>query len=151
RRRMAFFNHAGVAPISGPAADALRSYARQAESSAYIDAGWHRRIEQIKASAARLIHARGRHEIAFVPNTTTGLALVANGSDWQAGDSVIITTVEYPANRYPWENITRRYPGVELIEVPQLPDGRIDPEDVCEEIRDRTRIVAISHVQYASG
>lgn len=151
RRKMDFFNHAGVAPISAAAGDALRRYVEQAESAAYVDAGWYRRVNEVKQAAARLIGARGGHEIAFVPNTTYGLAMVANGIDWQPGDSIIITDVEYPANRYPWENIARRHPGVELIEVGQLPDGRIDVEDVCEEVRDRTRVVALSHVQYASG
>ena len=147
--QMSFLNHAGVAPISGPAAMALRRYADQAETSAYIGAGWYQRLAQIKASAARLLNARGSHEIAFVPNTTSGLAMVANGLQWNCGDQVVISNIEYPANRYPWENLTRR--GVELIEVAQHPDGRIDVEDLCEAVTNRTRVVSISHVQYTTG
>lgn len=149
-QRMVFLNHAGVAPLSGPAAAALREYCEQAESAAYVGANWYKRAERVKATAARLINARGPHEIAFMPNTTTGLAQVANGLDWQEGDSVVITAVEYPANRYPWENLALTR-GVQLIEVPQLPNGRIDVEDVCEAINNRTRVVSISHVQYATG
>ena len=33
----------------------------------------------------------------------------------------------------------------------QQPDGRIDVEDVTDAVNDRTRVVAISHVQYGSG
>ncbi len=147
--RLNFFNHAGVAPISGRAAAALRQFADQASTRAYVDSGWYRRVVEVKRLAARLINADGPHEIAFVPNTSTALNLVARGIDWRPGDAVVITNVEYPANRYPWEDLKRL--GVELIEVPQLPDGRIDVEDVMDAITDRTRIVSISHVQYASG
>jgi len=148
--RMDFFNHAGVAPISPAAAEALRVYARQAAEQVYIGSGWYRRAQEVKAAAARLINAAGPHEIAFIPNTSTGLAQVANGLPLGEGDRVVITNVEYPANRYPWEHLARTR-GVELFEVKQQPDGRIDVEDVIDAITDRTRVVALSHVQYASG
>ncbi len=147
--RLAFFNHAGVAPISGRAAAALRGYAEQAETAAYFRAGWQKRIVQVKKAAARLIGAESGAEIAFVANTSTGIAMVANGLDWREGDEVVITDVEYPANRYPWENLKRL--GVRLIEVAQRADGRVLAEDVCDAVTDRTRVVSVSHVQYASG
>lgn len=147
---MDFFNHAGVAPISGPAAAALRRYAQQAETRAYVRGGWYRRAREVKRAAARLIGAAGEHEVAFIPNTTAGLALVANGLAWSEGDEVIITNVEYPANRYPWQDLARRH-GVNLVEVAQRDDGRIHVEDVVAAINERTRVVSISHVQYASG
>lgn len=146
---LTFLNHAGVAPLSPAAARAVRAFADQAERRAYVDSGWYRRVEEVKAVAARLINARGPHEIAFVPNTSTGLAMVARGMPWRPMDNVVITSVEYPANRYPWEDLKRL--GVKLIEVDQHADGRIEVEDVIEGITDRTRVVSLSHVQYASG
>ena len=148
-RKLVFFNHAGVAPISGPAATAIRRYADQAESAAYCGSGWYEQVGRIKATAAGLIGAASGDEVAFVANTSTGLNMVANGLDWRAGDQVVITNVEYPANRYPWENLKRL--GVELVEVQQKPDGRIDVREVVGAITQRTRVVSISHVQYASG
>ena len=146
---IAFFDHAGVAPISAPAAAALRAYADQAETRAYVGGNWYTRIESVRQLSARLIGAESGDEIAFVANTTTGLNMVAGGLRWQEGDQVVITNVEYPANRYPWEDLKRL--GVNLIEVAQLDDGRIDVEDVCEAITDHTRVVSLSSVQYASG
>lgn len=146
---MVFFNHAAVAPLSKPAADAIRNYAAQAESAATIGGQWYRRAAQIKATAANFINAASPDEIAFIPNTSSGLALVAKGLRWARGDEVVITNVEYPANRYPWHDLQRL--GVKVVEVSQLPDGRIDPEDVIEAINDHTRVVSLSHVQYASG
>ena len=148
-RKLNFLNHAGVAPISGPAARALRDFATQAAERAYVDSGWYKGVHQVRKSAARLINARSPSEIAFVPNTSTGLSLVAKGLPLHEGDRVIISNVEYPANRYPWEDLRRR--GVELVEVAQQADGRIDIDEVCDLINDRTRVVSLSHVQYASG
>lgn len=144
-----FFNHAGVAPISHRAAVALQKYSLEAAKYAYTKASWYPRLSQIKSSLARLINARGEHEIAYVPNTSTGLSMIANGLQWHAGDNVIISNVEYPANRYPWESLKRL--GVELIEIEQLPDGTIDIEDVCDAITNHTRVISLSSVQYASG
>lgn len=148
-REIAFFDHAGVAPICGPAATALREYADQAASRAYVSAGWYARLHEIKQRAADLMGAQSADEISFVANTSTGLNNVAKGLPWREGDNVVITNVEYPANRYPWQDLERY--GVKLVEVCQWPDGRVDVDDVCEAINDRTRLVSLSHVQYASG
>lgn len=144
-----FLNHAAVAPISGRAVAALHDYADQASQRAYVNSGWYQRGKAIKQAVAELINAQGHQEIAFVPNTSTGLALVANGLSWKPGDRVITSNVEYPANRYPWENLQSL--GVDMVEVRQQPDGRIRVNDVLEAIDERTRVVSLSHVQYASG
>ena len=147
---MTYLNHAAVAPICGRAAEALKRYADQAATESYLTAGWYRRVTEVRSLAARLIGARGPQEIALIPNTSTGLSMVANGLKWSAGDEVVITGVEYPANRYPWIDLAHRR-GVRVVEVPQHADGRIDVEDVVNAITNSTRVVAISHVQYASG
>ena len=150
-KTMTFLNHAAVAPITGRGAKAIREYADQAERAAYVGSGWYTGdIEKVKENAAKLIGAKGGHEIAFVSNTTTGLAMAANGFDWKEGDSVVITNVEYPANRYPWENLAVTK-GVKLIEVKQREDSRIHVEDVIDAIEEGTKVVALSHVQFASG
>jgi cysteine desulfurase / selenocysteine lyase len=148
-RELAFLNHASVAPLSRRAADALRAYAGEAERSAYFGRGWSERVREVKALAARLLGARGEHEIAFVPNTSTGLATVAKGLAWRPGDEVVVSGVEYPANRYPWQDLARF--GVRMVEVPERGEGRIDAGEVISAISERTRIVSLSEVQYASG
>lgn len=146
---MIFLNHAGVSPISPPAARAMQQYIEQVQKSVYVGSGWYKRAGEIKTAAARLIGAASGDEISFIPNTSTGLNIVARGLPWQEGDNVVITGVEFPANRYPWEDLKRL--GVQLREVRQQEDGRIDVEDVIDAINDKTRVVSVSHVQYASG
>lgn len=147
--RMTFLNHAATAPLSGPAAEAFKQYAQYAATHSYVGSGCYEQLDELRADAGRLINARGGHEIAFVPNTATGIALVAQGLPWREDDEVVLSNVEFPANRYPWDDLKRR--GVKVVEVAQRPDYRIDEDDVINAITDRTRVVAISHVQFSTG
>eukprot|EP00752_Nemacystus_decipiens_P015002 g13358.t1 len=113
------------------------------------DNKWYHDVLAAKPALAKLVNARGRHEIAFVPNTVSGLSLLAGGLDWVRGDRVVISDVEYPANRYPWTALRKR--GVEVVVAKQGPDYRIDVDDVINLINDRTRVVALSHVQFGTG
>ncbi|MEM6393066.1 MAG: aminotransferase class V-fold PLP-dependent enzyme [Planctomycetota bacterium] len=147
-----FLNHSAVAPISGPAADVLTRYAKHASENAYLDWDWYGELQAVRESCARMIGAEGAggaESIAFVPNTSTGLGMVAGGLDWLPGDHVVLTDVEYPSNRYCWHDLKRK--GVMVTEVPEGPDRRIAVEDVVEAVTDRTRVVAISHAQYSTG
>jgi cysteine desulfurase/selenocysteine lyase len=152
-RHWDFFNHAGVCPLPKVAANALRSYAKQAEDVAYIDTGWYRDIERLRASAAKLLNADSE-EIAFIKNTSEGIATVANGIEWHAGDRIVTTAVEYPANMYPWMDVAARF-GLELVMVgEQDSNGRriVPMDELLREIQNpRTRLVALSHVEFASG
>jgi len=87
-------------------------------------------------------------EVTFTKNTSEGLSLVANGLSWQSGDNVVISNVEFPANVYPWQALRDR--GVQ-VRMALEEDGRVPLERLTELIDSRTRVVAISSVQYASG
>src|SRR6476660_8945342 len=142
-----FFNHAGVSPLPKVAADALRQYAQQAQEVAYIDTGWYRDIDKLRSLSAKLINATP-DEIAFVKNTSEGIATVANGINWRPGDRIVTTAIEYPANIYPWMDIAHRF-AVELVMVNEkdIAARRAVPiDDLLREIHHpKTRLVALSH------
>jgi selenocysteine lyase/cysteine desulfurase len=142
-----FLNHAAVAPISARGAAALEKYAREASHHAYLSGQWYAQADAARANAARLLNATPA-EIAFIKNTSEGLAFVANGLEWKSGDEVVSTAVEYPANVYPWMDLSRL--GVKHVMVPER-NGRIELHEFLAAIGPRTRLVALSHVQYASG
>lgn len=153
-RRWNFFNHAGVSPVPQVAADALHKFADEAAAGAYLGTSWYPDLDKLRALAARVINADG-DEIALVKNTSEGISIVANGLDWQRGDRIVTTSVEYPANVYPWMEVARRHAAT-LVMVPEetAPDGaRVVPlEKILREAADpRTRIVTLSHVEFASG
>ncbi|HEX8524527.1 MAG TPA: aminotransferase class V-fold PLP-dependent enzyme [Tepidisphaeraceae bacterium] len=149
-----FFNHAGVCPLPRPAADAFRKYAAESERSAYLNNSWYTDVERLRILAASIINAQ-RDEIAFIKNTSEGISIVASGLDWQWGDRIVTTAVEYPANIYPWMEVARSH-GVKLVMVPEetAPDGsrQVPLDKILKEAADpRTRLVSLSHVEFASG
>lgn len=144
-----YMNHAGVAPLSRRVRDAMVGFVEDATVNGAVNVDtWTETVEMCRTVAAQLVNADAT-EIAFMKNTTQGILIAANGIDWREGDNVVTTAVEFPANVYPWWSLKERY-GVETRMVPER-DGRIHLEDIIEAIDERTRVVTISHVEFASG
>jgi selenocysteine lyase/cysteine desulfurase len=101
----------------------------------------------VRAAAAQLIGARA-HEIAFIRNTSEGLSLVASGLDWQPGDNVVTVADEYPSNVYPWFGLQRLGVETRLLARPGL---RFGADDIAPLIDRRTRVLAVSAVDWQSG
>jgi selenocysteine lyase/cysteine desulfurase len=147
-RRWAFFDHAAVAPLSGPAQRAVVEWAADmADNGDVHEPHWFHRVGEVRRLAARLIGADPL-DVAFVKNTSEGIGLVAEGFPWRAGDNVVTAAEEYPANLYPWMNLARR--GVELRTVPSR-GTRVEIDDVRAAIDGRTRVLSLSFVEFASG
>ena len=146
--RVAYFDHAAVAPLPSPTRESIRAWLDQATDEGDVAwAGWARRLEEVRRCAARLINAEPA-EIALVPNTTSGISLVAEGYPWQAGDNVVTLANEFPSNQYPWMNLASR--GVELRRV-EVEGGVVDLDRLEAACDSRTRIVTVSWVGFATG
>lgn len=148
-RECVYLNHAGVGPLSRRAAERMAMLAATVSRSG--DRLWADRmeeVERVRGLAARMLGAREAREVAFVENTSTALSLVAEGLDWKPGDNVVGAALEFPSNVYPWMSLAAR--GVEYRRAEER-DGRIDPGELFALIDSRTRMVALSWVQYASG
>lgn len=147
-RRFAYFDHAAVAPLPEPTRQAMRNWLDQAaEVGDTVWPEWARRLEHLRQTAARMINA-DTAEIALVPNTTTGIGLVAEGFPWRAGDNVVTLANEFPSNQYPWMNLASR--GVETRRMP-VEGGVVDLDRLDAMCDACTRIVALSWVGYATG
>ncbi len=146
-RQYSFMNHAGIAPVSGRAASAMRRYIDEAESHASVRGKLQAEARRVRQLGAKLLNSHVE-EVTFIKNTSEGISFVANGLQFSRGDNIVTSGVEFPANIYPWMNL--RAQGVQLKMVPE-DNGRIPLERLVELIDDRTRVVAISSVQFASG
>jgi len=147
-RRWAFLDHAAVAPLSGPARNALTEWSTTAcndGSTSYPL--WVEQIEHLRNLAAGLIGAQ-REEIGLVSNTTAGINIVAGGFPWQPGDNVVLPDDEFPSNQYPWMQLADL--GVEVRRV-RCGDVGLDPDRLASACDDRTRIVTASWVGFTSG
>ncbi len=147
-RQWAYFDHAAVGPLSGPSQEALAQWAEDATANgaAYYPA-WTRRVEHLRTLAASMVGALPE-EIALVGNTTAGINLVAEGFPWKSGDNVVIRADEFPSNQYPWLHLADR--GVETRRIP-ADGGKLDLDRLAAACDNRTRIVSVSWVAYASG
>lgn len=147
-RKWAYFDHAAVAPITQPAADAIATWLTQiTEEGDTVWLDWVRHVANARTSAASLIGAKS-DDISLLPNTTAGINLVAEGLDWHSGDNVVTLEDEFPSNLYPWMQLKHR--GVETRLVPTN-QGRVDPTTIAEYCDERTRVVSISWVCYSNG
>lgn len=147
-RQWAFFAHASVAPLTARAQQALVDWARDmADHGCVHESAWVKRVEEVRGLAGRLIGADPL-DIAFVKNTSEGIGIVAEGFPWRAGDNLVTAAEEYPANLYPWMNLADR--GVEVRAVASR-EGRLWMDDLRAAINERTRLVSLSSVEYASG
>ncbi len=158
KERYAFLSHCGIAPLYAEALCKEHEVGvEQSRTGALVFRRYDAILESLREAAAQLLRT-APDNLAFIKNTSEGINLIANGYPFQIGDQVISYVHEYPANHYPWKRQERR--GVELVLLPNrditgtAPEGRPGAwamDDLQERVTPRTRIVALSHVQFASG
>lgn len=144
-----YLNHAAVAPLSWPVFERMQEYTLDLLGHGLVHfREWGEAVKRVRVLAAQLINAHP-DEIAFAPNTSSGLAFVANGIDWREGDNIVTADCEFPANLIPWRRISREF-GVEL-KMARERAGRLETEEILKLIDSRTRLVSLSFVEYGSG
>jgi cysteine desulfurase/selenocysteine lyase len=144
-----YLNHAATAPLSTPVVEAMRRNLQERSSGkleTYSDDIL--MIAELRERVARLIGAESTARIALQANTSDAICVVATGLPWRSGDRILLNRAEFPANVHPFLNMRRH--GVE-IDMIDAPDGVVTPEALRDAIRPRTRLLALSAVQFLSG
>ena len=146
---LTYLNHAAVSPPPTPTIKAVESQLSDVSHKGSLNyRNWIAVKENARKLAAGMLGARPE-QVAFMRNTSDGLSCVANGLAWRPGDNLVTFRKEFPSNVYPWIRI-RDTLGVE-VRICEERNGRIDLEELVGMIDGKTRVVAISQVQYASG
>ena len=146
--RFAYLNHAAVGAPPQPVVKAMTSYlAQRTQAGSEPLAEWDDRIETMRQTLAGFVGAH-RDEISFTGSVSHGLNIVAAGLDWSPGDNLICAETEFPANVYPWTNLGRL--GVEVRFVPAR-QNRVPVDELADLIDARTRLAAISFVEFCTG
>jgi selenocysteine lyase/cysteine desulfurase len=115
----------------------------------FSDALLHEHLSQARASVARLINA-SVEEIALTTNTSFGVNIAALALPVAAGELVLLSDREFPANVYPWLQLRER--GIDVELVANSPEGWPDESRLLERLRDpRVRVLAVSLVQFSNG
>jgi cysteine desulfurase/selenocysteine lyase len=148
-KQSVYLNHAAVSPPPTPTIEAVTAQMKDVSLNGSLNyRRWVAVREHARQLAARMIGARPE-QLAFMRNTSDGLSTIANGLKWRAGDNVVTFRREFPSNVYAWLRLRDAY-GVE-VRMSEERDGRVELEEIINLIDERTRVVAISHVQYGSG
>ncbi len=142
-------NHAAVAPWPKRTVEAVRYFAEQnLHRGSWNYPEWLQTEKLLRRQLAELIAAPSAADIALVKNTSEALSFVAAGIEWHTGDNIVISNQEFPSNRIVWQSLADQ--GVELRQA-EL-DSAPTPEDALFAlVDDRTRLLAISSVQYGTG
>ena len=147
--KWAYFDHAAVGPLPRPSQQKIEQWLKQAVfegDTQWLD--WKANADELRQCGAELLNCR-TSEIAIIPNTSTGICIVAEGLRLEKGDNIVFFENEFPSNALPWMNLDRK--GVEIRRLPAEVDQSIDLERLHGAIDRRTKLVAVSWVGYASG
>jgi selenocysteine lyase/cysteine desulfurase len=146
RDRLAL-NHAGIAPQ--PLSDRVARFesARAERTPSEVLAAVASTRPRVRDLYARMLNVAAS-EIAITKHTAEGVNFIAQGFPWKSGDNIVTASGEYPSNVYPWWNLRDR--GVEIRTAAER-EGRIEIKSLADLIDGRTRMLALSHVEFASG
>jgi cysteine desulfurase / selenocysteine lyase len=109
-----------------------RHWAHRDETACGDFLGWFDDADRLRASLAQLINATA-DDIAFTPSAAHVLSFILNGLELKDGDNIVTLRGDFPNQLY----------------LPQLRE--VEWERFYDSIDARTRMVAISEVNYATG
>jgi selenocysteine lyase/cysteine desulfurase len=136
-----YLNTATYGQMPRSAADAMcRHLARRDELACDDYLTWFDDMDAIRQSCARLVHCKAP-DIAFVISASTGLAALIQGLPWRSGDEVLTLDDEFPNQLYVSAVLARF--GAQLRTVPW--------SEFYQSVNQRTRLVVLSTVNYATG
>ncbi len=103
------------------------------------------------AAAARLFGAAD-HEVLLTHGTTEGVNIVLHGLTWAPGDELLTADLEHPALSVPARLVEERH-GVVVKRADFPADATKERmlQAVDDLLSKRTRVVALSHIQYSCG
>src|SRR4051794_15540858 len=145
---VAYLNTAAVGLTSSAAAAA---YHRYVDDWTRVGPDWVRgeaAAENARSYVAPLMGA-DPSDVALIASVSAAAGLVASQfGPARGGENVVIGEREYSSNHFPWRQLARK--GYEVRQVP-FQNGGLEPEVVARHVDARTRLVAFSAVQSATG
>ncbi|GGA61159.1 hypothetical protein GCM10011490_09180 [Pseudoclavibacter endophyticus] len=143
-----YLNSAGAGlPWRGVAGVAAEHYAQIARLGADAQPQWHELAARTRGRVAAMLRV-GVDEIAFLRSTTEVMNLAAASLDWSAGDEVVYPADDFPSVVLPWSSALAA--GAHPIAV-AVPDESSRTDALVDAITQRTRMVAVTHVNATTG
>ena len=109
--------------------------------------------EAARHKVQAFINAGELREVIFTSGTTDAINLVAHGYGrkfFEAGDEIILTTLEHHSNIVPWQMVAEEK-GAKIRVVPINDRGELQVDDYRKLFNAKTKFVAMTHVSNALG
>lgn len=137
----AFLNTATFGQLSRNTVAAMTRHLAHRDETACMDfLDWFEDHDRLRAKLASFVGAR-TSDVAFSPNAAAALGLLVSGLDWRPEDEFLTLEGEFPNNLY-----APHYMGSRGATGREVPWDRL-----LDSISDRTRAIAISTANYATG
>ena len=109
--------------------------------------------EASRETVRRFINARSINEIIFTRGTTESINLLASSfaeSQMQAGDEVIVSTMEHHSDIVPWQ-LQAAKRGIVIKVIPMNDKGELLQDAYKQLFSDKTKLVCVMHVSNVLG
>jgi selenocysteine lyase/cysteine desulfurase len=150
-----YLNCAYMSPISVAVETAgMTGVARKRVPSRIATSDFFTESERTRALFARLVNAPDPSRVAIIPAASYGLAIAARNLPAGAGQNIVVTHEQFPANVHARRRLARdRGVGIRVVAPPEVVDGRGKGwnERLLEAIDAATAIVALGHVHWTDG
>jgi selenocysteine lyase/cysteine desulfurase len=144
-----YLNHAAVAPWPERTVVQVERFARENGAIGSAHYGhWLEMERELRNLLAKLINAPSGQDIALLKSTSEGLSVIAHGLDWSPGENIVSIAQEFPSNRIVWESLKPQGIELRLLDLSQCEDPVNELVALCD---DKTRLLSVSSVQYATG
>ncbi len=155
KKNSLFLAHCAISPLENGAKESAAAFLEAMAAGGISELPpFFTLLPRLHRKAARLLKTDAAN-ISFTHNVAEPLCLIANGYPFQKGDEIISYVNEFPSNHYPWRLQEKR--GVKLILLSDSGSAGEDGilgwsmQELAEKVTPRTRIVALSHVQFTNG
>ena len=109
--------------------------------------------EASRETVRRFINARSTNEIIFTRGTTESINLLASSfadSQMQAGDEVIVSTMEHHSDIVPWQ-LQAAKKGIVIKVIPMNDKGELLQDEYKKLFTEKTKLVCVMHVSNVLG
>ena len=143
-----YLDHASQGPLPNPSREAYDKYLNRWQNmKRRHGAELFESIENVRKNLAGLIGVTP-DRIGISSTTSVGLNIISAGYPWAAGDNVVVSDGDFPANIYPWVRLESSSVEIRFAE---NKGGFIDENAIMSSSDGRTRVICISWVQFNNG
>jgi cysteine desulfurase / selenocysteine lyase len=145
------FNNAGASlPPNEVVETVIRYLNEEASLGGYeMEHQYKEQLDNVYQLIARLIHAE-KDEVAIVENASMAWGLAFNGIEFQKGEVIITSEMEYVTNLLGFINAEQTQ-GIQIKVIPNDEDGDFSLQALEEAITPQTRLIAITHIASTAG